>query len=44
MFCDKLRFLREHQELTQSEVAKKLKLTHAYCRYEMAGTPLTQSF
>ena len=34
-FNDKLRFLREHQELAQGEVAKRLKLTHAtYCRYE----------
>lgn len=35
MFSDKLRFLRQHQELAQGEVAKKLHLTHAtYCRYE----------
>ena len=35
MFCDKLRFLREHQEITQGEAAKQLGLTHAtYCRYE----------
>lgn len=35
MFSDKLRFLREHQELAQGEVADRLGLTHAtYCRYE----------
>ena len=35
MFCDRLRFLRKHQELSQGEVAKRLNLTHAtYCRYE----------
>ena len=35
MFCDRLRFLRQHQELSQGEAAKRLNLTHAtYCRYE----------
>ena len=35
MFCDRLRFLREHQELTQGEAAKRLNLTHStYCKYE----------
>ena len=35
MFGDKLRFLREYQELPQGEVAKRLNLTPAtYCRYE----------
>ena len=35
MFGDKLRFLREYQELPQGEVAKRLNLTQAtYCRYE----------
>ena len=35
MFCEKIRFLREHQELSQGEVAKRLNLTQAsYSRYE----------
>ena len=35
MFCNRLRFLREHQELSQGEAAKRLNLTHStYCKYE----------
>ena len=35
MFKDKLKFLRQHQELTQAEVAKQIKIDNTtYCRYE----------
>ena len=35
MFCDKLKFLRKHQELTQMEVAKRINIDNTtYCRYE----------
>ena len=35
MFKDRLRYLREYQELSQAEVAKRLKITQAtYSRYE----------
>lgn len=35
MFCEKLKFLRKHQELTQAEVAKRISIDNTtYCRYE----------
>ena len=35
MFCEKLKFLRKHQELTQAEVAKQISIDNTtYCRYE----------
>ena len=35
MFCDKLRHLRKHQELSQMEVCKQLNIPQAcYSRYE----------
>ena len=35
MFCDKLKFLRKHQELTQADVAKQISIDNTtYCRYE----------
>ena len=40
MLKDKLRYLRKHQELSQAEVAKKLKLTQpTYNRYETGTHP-----
>lgn len=39
LFHEKLKYLREHQELSQKEICKRLGLpTSTYCRYESGET------
>ena len=42
LFHEKLKYLREHQELSQKEICKRLGLpTSTYCRYESGETQPT---
>ncbi len=42
LFHEKLKYLREHQELSQREICKRLNLpTSTYCRYESGETQPT---